>query len=331
MLWAASEIERTSARDASLREEISRLRTTIDGASWTLRAIKEYDKEIGGITSLIRYIQARNDMLIEAAGPAIAATANQLLTDAYGPRFSIRIVTQRKLANGNLAETFEISVLDADAGLESSVLHKSGGESVWLDKALTEAVAIYHQGLADVRYECIFADEAEDGLTAERKSQYFRMDKAAMDLGVRAKILRLAPSGCLGVRRLRHRHGISQGGCMSKLRRLRKLYKQIPAFECREGCTDCCGIVPFTGLELSQAKDVRKATGIHCPYAVGGRCEIYENRPMICRLFGASEEKRLQCPHGCRPETQLTKAQTDDLMQAYFAIDGRPGLPTINV
>ena len=78
---------------------------------------------------------------------------------------------------------FDISVLDAETGLESSVLHKSGGEQVWVDKALTDAVALYHQESAGQHYECLFADEAEDGLTQERKQQFYRMDRAALALG----------------------------------------------------------------------------------------------------------------------------------------------------
>jgi exonuclease SbcC len=123
------------------------------------------------------------DLSIEDAGPGIAALANQLLTDAYGQRFSVRIVTQREQANGVMKECFDISVLDAETGLESSVLQKSGGEQVWVDKALTDAVALYHQESAGQHYECLFADEAEDGLTQERKQQFYRMDRAALELG----------------------------------------------------------------------------------------------------------------------------------------------------
>lgn len=72
-----------------------------------------------------------------------------------------------------------------------------------------------------------------------------------------------------------------------KLREIHeRLYARIPSFKCKEGCTDCCGPVPFSEWEWSRIKDKRKmdlATLI-CPYAVAGRCEIYEQRPLICRF-----------------------------------------------
>jgi exonuclease SbcC len=123
------------------------------------------------------------DLVIENSGPSIASLANQLLTDAYGPRFSVRIVTQREQANGRLIECFDISVIDAESGLESSILQKSGGESCWLDKALTDAVGLFHQESAGINFDTLFSDEVEDGLTADRKMQFYRMDRAALELG----------------------------------------------------------------------------------------------------------------------------------------------------
>jgi exonuclease SbcC len=34
-----------------------------------------------------------------------------------------------------------------------------------------------------MHYETLFADEAEDGLTQERKAQFYRMDRAALNIG----------------------------------------------------------------------------------------------------------------------------------------------------
>lgn len=107
---------------------------------------------------------------------------------------------------------------------------------------------------------------------------------------------------------------------MSDLRRLKKLYRQIPTFQCIEGCTDCCGPVPFSRLEWDQIGDKRIATTLDCPYANNG-CDIYEQRPLICRIFGASNEKRLQCPHGCRPENPLSTRQTSLLMKRYLDLE----------
>ena len=132
---------------------------------------------------LAKGLQGVVDLIIEDAGPTIAATANKLLLDSYDGRFSIRIVTQKEQANGRLVECFNITVLDNETEIESYLLKKSGGESVWIDKALVDAVGIYHQDAAGMRYECRFADEADDGLTPSRKAKYYQMDRAALDVG----------------------------------------------------------------------------------------------------------------------------------------------------
>jgi hypothetical protein len=98
------------------------------------------------------------------------------------------------------------------------------------------------------------------------------------------------------------------------------LYARIPSFECRKGCTDCCGPVPFSRWEAERIQDRRVATSITCPYAVGGRCEIYEERPLLCRLFGAVDDVRLKCPHGCGPEKKLSVAEAEGIMREYFRI-----------
>lgn len=79
----------------------------------------------------------------------------------------------------------------------------------------------------------------------------------------------------------------------------RNLYKKIPSFKCMLGCTDCYGPVPFSEWEWSRIKDKRQAKGLKCPYASRQGCEIYEQRPFVCRLYGAIEI--LRCPYGRGP------------------------------
>ena len=54
-----------------------------------------------------------------------------------------------------------------------------------------------------------------------------------------------------------------------------------------------------------------------CTHLIDGKCSVYEKRPFICRLYGASE--LLKCEH-CTPERYLAKQETDDLVQAYVRI-----------
>ena len=101
-----------------------------------------------------------------------------------------------------------------------------------------------------------------------------------------------------------------------------QLYDKIPSFKCKPGCTDCCGPVPFSKWEWDRVSDKRHATPEHikiltCPYAVNGRCEIYEQRPLICRLFGAVDAPLMTCPHGCGPVGKLTDEQAREMMRIY--------------
>lgn len=179
----AGELEQAITRKASLTARAEETRERIAELEEVAKRAERLGTAVGKWRLLARLLQGIIDLTIEDAGPAIAATANRLLRDAYGPRFSVRIVTQREQANGKLVETFDISVLDSQTGIESSVLRKSGGESVWIDKALTDAVMIYHQDTSGQHYGTLFADEAEDGLTQERKLQFYRMDRAALEAG----------------------------------------------------------------------------------------------------------------------------------------------------
>lgn len=43
-------------------------------------------------------------------------------------------------------------------------------------------------------------------------------------------------------------------------------------------------------------------------------CQVYEDRPLICRLFGTTE--RLRCPRGMKPE----KATSQRVEKAVFWI-----------
>ena len=96
-----------------------------------------------------------------------------------------------------------------------------------------------------------------------------------------------------------------------------ELYRQIPGFKCKEGSTDCCGPIPFSKWEWDQVKDKRKAMSLNCPYSEKGYCEIYEQRPLLCRLFGAVEHENLTCPHGCRPVFKISSRQAEEIMAEY--------------
>ncbi|WP_435627696.1 YkgJ family cysteine cluster protein [Candidatus Ferrigenium straubiae] len=119
----------------------------------------------------------------------------------------------------------------------------------------------------------------------------------------------------------------------TKLAKIDALLSAIPAFQCKEGCYDCCGPVELSRLEYMRciqasgrsAEDVRlqmqnnQKQGIYtCPLldANTKKCSVYEVRPAICRLFGVVKGE-LICPHGYAPEssTMLSNKQARDILR----------------
>jgi hypothetical protein len=110
-------------------------------------------------------------------------------------------------------------------------------------------------------------------------------------------------------------------------RALDRLYAKIPAFACRPGCTDCCGPVVAGVVERERAPQLLESVAAavaggcaSCPYGAGGSCEIYDDRPVICRIYGTVED--LRCPHGCGPDRLLSAAQGRALLADYHSLCG---------
>jgi Fe-S-cluster containining protein len=98
--------------------------------------------------------------------------------------------------------------------------------------------------------------------------------------------------------------------------KLDEAYAQLPRIECQGLCSDACGPIPaggaeqrrmekVTGRELGVERHVQmidgKLMGCHeCSMLEDGRCVAYDVRPMICRLWGVTED--MKCPYGCVPE-----------------------------
>lgn len=82
-----------------------------------------------------------------------------------------------------------------------------------------------------------------------------------------------------------------------------KKLKTIPSMDCKEGCGSCCGYAPATTTEFNRIMRYVRANGIvpvdqgmTCPFHQGGKCAVYEVRPLSCKLFGHVEG--ITCPHG---------------------------------
>ena len=98
---------------------------------------------------------------------------------------------------------------------------------------------------------------------------------------------------------------------------LRSAYKKIPKFDCIEGCTDCCGIVVWTEMELERVKERKFHTDTDCPYIGPKGCTVYGQRPLVCRMFGAVDAPLLECSHGRGPKKKLSEEEGEKIMEAY--------------
>jgi hypothetical protein len=49
---------------------------------------------------------------------------------------------------------------------------------------------------------------------------------------------------------------------------------------------------------------------------------VYDKRPFLCRLFGATADAAMRCPHGLGPEKPLSEFQTKLLLGRYLKLVG---------
>ena len=108
-----------------------------------------------------------------------------------------------------------------------------------------------------------------------------------------------------------------------KSQKIRFFRNHIPAFACVAGCHDCCG--PVTASSEEAARLPEKSEQEHeaaletlsCPYLGANGCQVYAERPLICRLFGTTP--RLPCPQEKRP-AEWIDAELEREIQLFMAV-----------
>lgn len=100
------------------------------------------------------------------------------------------------------------------------------------------------------------------------------------------------------------------------------LRQRIPSFTCIVGCHDCCGPVTASSEEMArlpvktEAEHEAALAELSCPHLGAHGCEVYGERPLICRLFGTTP--RLACPNGMRP-VYMIDTRTEEEIHRYLA------------
>lgn len=103
--------------------------------------------------------------------------------------------------------------------------------------------------------------------------------------------------------------------------KIRFFRQRIPAFDCLPGCHDCCGPVTTSSEEmsrlpvLSEAAHAAALDDLSCPHLGSDGCRVYLERPLICRLFGATP--RLACPNGRRPAEMIDPAIEQKIFEFF--------------
>lgn len=121
---------------------------------------------------------------IDAAGPDVSEIANTLLSECYGNRFCVDLVTTRLKKDGKgTKEIFDLSVIDYDTGYEGPASHLSGGEQVLVYEALALAIAVFNARKSNVPLRDLFRDECSGALTKDNSIRYIAMLRRALDLG----------------------------------------------------------------------------------------------------------------------------------------------------
>jgi len=111
-----------------------------------------------------------------------------------------------------------------------------------------------------------------------------------------------------------------------EIEKLRALIPQFPS--CIDGCTDCCGHVHWSEWEWQQVMDNGLLATVNpnpfaCPFSAKGNCDVYEHRPIVCRLFGQIDDEKMLCPHGIRPVKLMAPRLVDRILNKWDALIGR--------
>jgi len=200
-----AELDEAIARHSKLTEsyteikaEIARNEAGIEALEKTLAEIETQEKELAEIGKIIETAKREGGeweliakafgkdgiqaLELDALAPGIADTANRILESAYGDRFRIEIQTTRLGGAGKKTkqiEDFIIMVVDSEDGEAVSLDDKSGGEAVWIKRAIYDAFAVIRKRNTNFAFLTCFQDETDGALDSAAKTAYCRMLEAA--------------------------------------------------------------------------------------------------------------------------------------------------------
>ncbi|MBI9093118.1 MAG: hypothetical protein JEZ12_28235, partial [Desulfobacterium sp.] len=115
---------------------------------------------------------------IDGVAPLIAKYGNDLLSQSFGPNFTMKLITQ----NEDGKEVLDIIVIRED-GSETKVQNLSGGQQVWILKALRLAMTLTSKEKSGKKLETFFADEEDGALDDERALNFLGLYRSMLSVG----------------------------------------------------------------------------------------------------------------------------------------------------
>jgi exonuclease SbcC len=182
----------------AVKTEMARAEANIESSRKALAEITEKEKEYSALAADSRNAAAEGQeweliarafgkdgiqaLELDALAPGISETANRILESAYGDRFRIEIRTTRIGGTGKKTkqiEDFLIYVIDSEDGEAVLLDDKSGGEAVWIKRAIYDAFAVIRKRNTAFAFLTCFQDETDGALDAAAKTAYCQMLEAA--------------------------------------------------------------------------------------------------------------------------------------------------------
>lgn len=179
-----------SKRRDEILTEVSKLETKlkqIEESKEKLEALGTPKKleRLGRLRNLCEALSPKGirALKLDASGPEISATINEVLSECYGSRFQVSFKTTKETGKGTVKEDFSIAVYDEETGEETFVDNKSGGQEAIIKEGISLGVAVYKIQKTGKAIETLIRDEADGGLTPENAKLYQKMLDKAMALG----------------------------------------------------------------------------------------------------------------------------------------------------
>lgn len=184
---AEAVVETTEKQIGQIRQKIATLKQAIadkeKAESDLLRKKAETQKLV---TEKSEWIYLRNAcskdglraLEIDGTAPMISSFANQLLNMSFATNFMVRFRTQ----DDEGREVLDIIVVSED-GEEVMLKNLSGGERVWVLKALRLAMTLISKEKSGREFKSLLADEEDGPLSVDNAKSFVELYRATMKLG----------------------------------------------------------------------------------------------------------------------------------------------------